>query len=147
MKKSLCSWSEAYGRSQTWFGKSPPLQLSWQKADFSEYISTRWSLKAGSSLRIFQVGAEARYLCIPSNSKEGFRDINRARVKRAEDYLLHCDEIFVVAPISRAVSDKRVKRFIQTYSQHSASNKRRDISVVCTHAEVGSLLPFAVVLY
>ena len=67
----------------------------------------------------------------------GFRDVNREREKRAEQYLLQCDEVFVVAPIARVVSNLGVDRFIREYSKRrSTSAQSRNVVVICTHAEV-----------
>ena len=63
--------------------------------------------------------------------------MNREREKRAEQYLLRCDEVFVVAPILRVVSNLSVDRFIREYSKRrSTVAQSRNIVVICTHAEV-----------
>ncbi|KAL8884624.1 MAG: hypothetical protein Q9215_007377 [Flavoplaca cf. flavocitrina] len=41
----------------------------------------------------------------------GYRDINLARVRKAEQYLLRCHEVFIVANINRVISDQSVERF------------------------------------
>ncbi|KAL8662726.1 MAG: hypothetical protein Q9168_008214, partial [Polycauliona sp. 1 TL-2023] len=41
----------------------------------------------------------------------GYRDINLARVRKAEQYLLRCHEVFIVANINRVISDQSVEKF------------------------------------
>ena len=43
----------------------------------------------------------------------GFHDSNHARVKAAEAYMYHCDEIFVVADIGRVKTNKSVEMIFQ----------------------------------
>ncbi|KFY95308.1 hypothetical protein V500_02839 [Pseudogymnoascus sp. VKM F-4518 (FW-2643)] len=50
----------------------------------------------------------------------GLHDTNLARVKATQDYLLRCDHIFVVAKISRAITDQSLKSSLYSIlSQHS----------------------------
>ena len=64
----------------------------------------------------------------------GYRDINLARVRKAEQYLLRCHEVFIVANINRVISDQSVERFVS--NQMKASGRRKFVTIVCTHADV-----------
>jgi hypothetical protein len=69
----------------------------------------------------------------------GFRDVNLARVRKAEQYLLKCDEVFVVANINRVVTDESVKKSVEnTVCGRINRNLRvhNSVSIVCTHADV-----------
>lgn len=68
-------------------------------------------------------------------TKAGYRDINLARVRKAEQYLLRCHEVFIIANINRVVSDQSVAKFVS--DQMKASGKRGRVTIVCTHADVG----------
>ncbi|KAL8773729.1 MAG: hypothetical protein Q9209_001497 [Squamulea sp. 1 TL-2023] len=63
----------------------------------------------------------------------GYRDINLARVRKAEQYLLRCHEVFIVANINRVISDESVAKFVS--DQMKASGRRRSVTIVCTHAD------------
>ncbi|KAL9016734.1 MAG: hypothetical protein Q9185_005941, partial [Variospora sp. 1 TL-2023] len=63
----------------------------------------------------------------------GYRDINLARVRKTEQYLLRCHEVFIVANINRVVSDPSVAKFVK--DQMKASGKRTSVTIVCTHAD------------
>ncbi|KAL9621176.1 MAG: hypothetical protein Q9204_008138, partial [Flavoplaca sp. TL-2023a] len=63
----------------------------------------------------------------------GYRDINLARVRKAEQYLLRCHEVFIVANINRVISDQSVERFVS--NQMKASGRRKFVTIVCTHAD------------
>lgn len=67
--------------------------------------------------------------------RTGYRDINLARVRKAEQYLLRCHEVFIVANINRVISDQSVAKLVS--DQMKASGKRRCVTIVCTHADVG----------
>ena len=43
----------------------------------------------------------------------GFHDSNNARVKAAEDYMYQCEEIFVVADITRVGTNKNVDETLE----------------------------------
>lgn len=65
----------------------------------------------------------------------GYRDTNLARVKKAEQYLIGCDEVFVVANIKRVTSDESVEAILkQSLGPRLKENK--SITVICTHADV-----------
>ena len=64
----------------------------------------------------------------------GFRDINLARVKKAEMYQHKCDELFIVANIKRVVSDSSVKDLMT--GEFSNPKPNTTVSIICTHADV-----------
>ncbi|MCJ1266316.1 hypothetical protein MMC22_006199, partial [Lobaria immixta] len=65
----------------------------------------------------------------------GYRDTNLARVKKTEQYLIGCDEVFVVANIKRVTSDESVEAILkQSLGPRLKENK--SITVICTHADV-----------
>ncbi|KIY02880.1 uncharacterized protein Z520_01345 [Fonsecaea multimorphosa CBS 102226] len=61
----------------------------------------------------------------------GLRDVNSARLKITERYLLNCDEIFVVCRIGRAITDASVMGVIELARRASLSR----IGIVCTRSE------------
>ncbi|KFY77671.1 hypothetical protein V499_03018 [Pseudogymnoascus sp. VKM F-103] len=72
----------------------------------------------------------------------GLHDTNLARVKAAQDYLLRCDHIFVVARISRAITNESLKSsFFSVVSKHAAleweesGGKGMKIAIICTNSE------------
>lgn len=65
---------------------------------------------------------------------QGYRDINLARVRKTEQYLVRCHEVFVVANIIRVISDQSVAKFVG--DQMRASGNRTRVTIVCTHADV-----------
>ncbi|KAL5315379.1 hypothetical protein ACEPPN_016246 [Leptodophora sp. 'Broadleaf-Isolate-01'] len=67
----------------------------------------------------------------------GFHDSNNARVKAAETYMYKCDEIFVVADISRVNTNKNVEIIFQKSLGSNLKNGRpsQGISLVCTRSE------------
>lgn len=67
-------------------------------------------------------------------NRKGYTDINLARVRKAEHYLLRCQEVFIVARIDRVLSDQSVATFVE--NQMKASGKRVSVTIVCTHADV-----------
>lgn len=82
----------------------------------------------------------------PVNSHLGLQDTNLARVKAAQEYLTKCDHIFLVANISRALTDQSLKTSLDTAISHSAPSsgevsrgKASRIAVICTKSEVGIL--------
>lgn len=64
----------------------------------------------------------------------GLRDINIARIRRVEQFLFKCNQVFVVANINRAVTDQSVKA--QICARGSKLQNLRNVCVVCTHADV-----------
>ncbi|EXJ72753.1 uncharacterized protein A1O5_03900 [Cladophialophora psammophila CBS 110553] len=61
----------------------------------------------------------------------GLRDLNSARLKITERYLLHCDEIFAVCNIGRATTDPGVKEVFELAKRASLSK----IGIVCTRSD------------
>lgn len=68
----------------------------------------------------------------------GYRDINLARVKKAQQYLISCDEVFIVARINRAVTDQSVKESIRA-QYRSDAERSKCIVIIFTHADVSSI--------
>lgn len=68
----------------------------------------------------------------------GFHDTNNARVKAAEDYMYGCDEIFVVADITRVGTNKNVESVLEKSLGTNLRNGRpsQGIALVCTKSEV-----------
>lgn len=73
----------------------------------------------------------------------GLHDTNLARVKATQDYLLRCDHIFIVAKISRAITDQSLKSSLYSIlSRHAeleweeSAGKSMKVAVVCTKSEV-----------
>lgn len=62
----------------------------------------------------------------------GLRDINSARVKITERYLLDCDEIFAVCNIGRATTDAGVKSVFDLARRVSLSQ----VGIICTKSDV-----------
>ncbi len=101
-------------------------------------ISALKSSRRGPYLQIYQARITLSLWCRPiTKSIPGFRDINLARVRRAEQYLVQCDDVFVVANINRVVTDQSVKKFVQS-SLYPKQGISKNICVVCTHADVSS---------
>ncbi|KAF2183055.1 hypothetical protein K469DRAFT_584335 [Zopfia rhizophila CBS 207.26] len=72
----------------------------------------------------------------------GLRDTNLARVRATERYLLKADHIFIIAQISRAISDQSLKSSLYTaLAQHiphewnDSAGRFLNVSVVCTKTE------------
>ncbi|KAL2145862.1 hypothetical protein VTI28DRAFT_5944 [Corynascus sepedonium] len=61
----------------------------------------------------------------------GLRDLNSARRNITERYLLECDEIFVICPIGRAITDEGVMNVVERARQARLSN----ISIICTMSD------------
>ncbi|KFZ06243.1 hypothetical protein V501_07587 [Pseudogymnoascus sp. VKM F-4519 (FW-2642)] len=73
----------------------------------------------------------------------GLHDTNLARVKATQDYLLRCNYIFIVAKISRAITDQSLKSSLYSIlSRHAeleweeSAGKSMKVAVVCTKSEV-----------
>jgi hypothetical protein len=78
----------------------------------------------------------------------GLQDTNLARVKATQDYLLKCDHIFIIAKISRAITDQSLRSSLyHVLSKHVPSEwettggRYLNMAVVCTMAEVIFLIP------
>ena len=76
----------------------------------------------------------------------GLQDTNLARVRATQDYLMQCDQIFIVAKIARAITNKSVKSSMYwALSRHApmeweeSAGKNLNVSLVCTRSEVCSL--------
>ncbi|KAG4437321.1 hypothetical protein IFR05_007217 [Cadophora sp. M221] len=67
----------------------------------------------------------------------GFHDSNNARVKAAESYMYKCDEVFVVADITRVSTNKNVELIFQKSLGSNLTNGRpsQGISLICTRSE------------
>lgn len=66
-----------------------------------------------------------------------------ARVRATQDYLIKCDNIFIVAKISRAITDQSLKSSLfWVISRHvpmeweKSGGKNFKLAVVCTKSEV-----------
>lgn len=68
----------------------------------------------------------------PPTDNKGLRDLNSARLKITERYLLCCDEIFAVCNIGRATTDLGVKEVFELARRASLSK----IGIVCTRSDV-----------
>jgi hypothetical protein len=68
----------------------------------------------------------------------GLHDSNQARVKAAEAYMYKCDEIFVVADITRVGTNESVEIMFQQSLGDNFKNGRpvQGIALVCTRSEV-----------
>jgi len=73
----------------------------------------------------------------------GLQDSNLARVKATQDYLMRCSNIFIVAKISRAITDQSLKSSLfSVLSRHvpleweESGAKSLNVAVVCTRSEV-----------
>ncbi|QKD53759.2 uncharacterized protein FOBCDRAFT_260326 [Fusarium oxysporum Fo47] len=72
----------------------------------------------------------------------GLHDTNLARVRATQDYLMKCDNIIIVAKISRAITDQSLKySLFYVLSRHMPTEwedsgaKRLNVAVVCTKSE------------
>jgi hypothetical protein len=79
-------------------------------------------------------------------SRTGLHDTNLARVKATQHYLVKCDHIFIVAKISRAITDQSLKSSLYTIlSQHvqleweKSGGQSLKFAIVCTKSEVRQL--------
>jgi hypothetical protein len=78
-----------------------------------------------------------------ANIMLGLQDTNLARVRATQNYLLTCDHIFVVANISRAITDQSLKsslyhvlaKHVPTEWEISAG-RYLNVAVVCTRIDV-----------
>lgn len=72
-----------------------------------------------------------------------------ARVRATQDYLIKCDNIFIVAKISRAITDQSLKSSLfWVISRHvpmeweESGGKNFKLAVVCTKSEVLTTFAF-----
>lgn len=72
----------------------------------------------------------------------GLQDVNLARVRATQEYIIRCDSILVVGRIARAISDHSLQSSLYMslashvpaeWQDHGAA--RFNIAVACTHAE------------
>lgn len=68
----------------------------------------------------------------------GLRDLNSARLKITERYLLNCDEIFAVCYIGRATTDAGVMGVFDLAQRADLSN----IGIICTKSDVSAEAPW-----
>ena len=66
----------------------------------------------------------------------GLRDLNTARLKITERYVLNCDEIFAVCYIGRATTDAGVKGVFKLAKRAELPN----IGIICTKSDVSTKL-------
>jgi hypothetical protein len=78
-----------------------------------------------SSLSDFEVAFNTMLICT------GLRDVNIARVKITERYVLQCDEVFAVCDIGRAATDAGVEAVFELARRTGIHN----ISIICTKAD------------
>lgn len=76
-------------------------------------------------------------------SSLGLHDTNFARVKATQDYLMKCNTVFIVANISRAITDQSLKSSLfSVLSRHvpleleESGAKALRVAVICTRVEV-----------
>jgi hypothetical protein len=93
-------------------------------------------------------GSVARSRRSRSNVMSGLQDTNLARVRATQNYLLTCDHIFVVANISRAITDQSLKSSLyHVLANHvpteweTSAGRYLNVAVVCTRIEVRILTP------
>jgi hypothetical protein len=87
----------------------------------------------------------------------GLKDVNLARIRAAQEYLIRCDHVLIVENISRAISSESLKSSLflvlprQTLPHRAPTDRQQSdatkvkIAVVCTHSEV--LFPSLLVLF
>lgn len=73
----------------------------------------------------------------------GLQDTNLARVRATQTYLMRCDHVFIVANISRAITNQPLQSSLfDVLNRHvpveweNFAGKRLKVSVVCTRSEV-----------
>ena len=73
----------------------------------------------------------------------GLQDTNLARVRATQTYLMKCDHVFIVANISRAITDQSLKSSLYgVLARHvpleweQSGGKSLKVAVVCTKSEV-----------
>ncbi|KAH8812284.1 hypothetical protein F5884DRAFT_784973 [Xylogone sp. PMI_703] len=72
----------------------------------------------------------------------GLQDTNLARVRATQKYLMKCDNVFIVAKISRAITDQSLKSSLYSIlARHApveweeSAGKSLNLAVVCTKSE------------
>ena len=105
-------------------------------ASYSIFLTAQ-VLKSGVILA--DLPGRSRIACCSSPTKGliGYRDINLARVKKAQQYLVRCDEIFIVARINRVLTDQSVKDLLRAQLRSDAE-RHKSIAIVCTHADASN---------
>ena len=78
----------------------------------------------------------------------GLQDVNLAKVRATERYLFTCDHVFVVARISRAISNQSLKNsLLRTLKNHIPNDWEQlagqylNLSIICTYSEVSYRYP------
>jgi hypothetical protein len=73
----------------------------------------------------------------------GLQDTNLARVRATQTYLIKCDHVFIVAKISRAITDQSLKSSLYSVlARHvpleweQSGGESLKVAVVCTMSEV-----------
>lgn len=73
----------------------------------------------------------------------GLQDTNLARIRATQDYLMRCDNVLIVAKISRAVTDRSLQSSLfSAFSRHvpqeweESAASSLNIAVVCTKSDV-----------
>ena len=73
----------------------------------------------------------------------GLQDTNLARVKATQMYLMKCDNVFIVAHISRAITDQSLKSSLYAaFARHvplafeDSAGRGLNLAVICTKSEV-----------
>ncbi|CAG8972215.1 hypothetical protein HYALB_00010994 [Hymenoscyphus albidus] len=66
-----------------------------------------------------------------------FRDVNTARMRIAEMRLKHCDEIFLVTELDRAITNQDVQNILlrQLGRDFNSLQRRQGAAIICTKAE------------
>ncbi|PCD21564.1 hypothetical protein FGRA07_11678 [Fusarium graminearum] len=87
-------------------------------------------------------GVDGFWTSTAQTSEEWLQDTNLARVGAIQDYLIKCDNILIVAKISRAITDQSLKSSLfYVLSRHmpmeweQSGTQRLNVSVVCTKSE------------
>ena len=82
----------------------------------------------------------------------GLQDVNLAKVRATERYLFKCDQVFVVARISRAISNQSLKNsLLQTLKNHvpneweQLAGRYMNLSIICTYSEVSYHFPYRLI--
>ena len=120
------------------YSEPPPKSLSYLTNDDRVYLKA-YILSKGLILvdlpgeqdtqcRVFFL-SNPMLLIIP-----GLRDLNSARLKITERYLLNCDEIFAICYIGRATTDAGVMGVFELARRANLSN----IGIICTKSDVSA---------
>ena len=72
----------------------------------------------------------------------GLQDTNLARLKATQDYLMQCHNVFIIAKISRAITDQSLKSSLYyVLSKHApleweaSAGREFKLAVICTRSE------------